>query len=82
MLTDGVRYEIDLFLTCTAQLHGGGLVATGSNELVAAYLKLFDEDGRCGVVRSVGMLVENVDSQAVDGRLGYTGGQLVAVGFT
>ena len=80
VLADGVGHEIDLFLTQAAELDMGDLVCSVGCQGIAAYLEFFGKDGLCGVVRGFRVLVEDVDGKAVEGRFGYRGRELVAVG--
>ncbi|MCD8269492.1 MAG: hypothetical protein LUD46_14255 [Parabacteroides sp.] len=81
VLADGVGDEVDFLFTQAAQLDGGALVGSGGNELETVEFEFFHKEGRRGVERGIGILVEYVDREAVDGRLGYRGWEGTEVGI-
>ncbi|MCM0714306.1 hypothetical protein [Parabacteroides caecihominis] len=77
VLPDGVGDEIDFLLSQPAQLDLGDFVGRVDSQVTATHLELFGKDGLCGVVRGVGMLVEDIDREAVEGGFGNRSRQLI-----
>ena len=77
VLPDGVGDEIDFLLSQPAQLDLGDFVGRVDSQVTATHLELFGKDGLCGVVRGIGMLVEDIDREAVESGFGNRSRQLI-----